>query len=96
MLFYLPQGEGYAVVASNAGATYAPAWWFNLQAHPDGTVDLPGRSQAVRARQAAGAERDELWRRFTERHDDYARYAESAKREIPIVILEPIAERADA
>jgi len=96
MLFYLPVGEGYAVVASNAGATYPPAWWLNLQAHPDGLVDVPGRSLAVRARQAAGTERDDLWRRFVERLDGYERYAQSAEREIPIVILEPVTEGADA
>ncbi len=96
MLYYLPAGEGYAVVASNAGATYPPAWWLNLQAQPDGTVDLPGRSVAVRARLSAGAERDDLWRRFVERLADYERYAQQAEREIPIVILEPSAGRPDA
>ncbi len=30
MLFYLPDGEAFAVVASNAGAAQAPAWWLNL------------------------------------------------------------------
>jgi F420H(2)-dependent quinone reductase len=90
MLFYLPQGEGFAVVASNAGATYAPAWWLNLQAHPDATVAVPGRTLGVRAREAGHHERTELWDRFVERLADYRRYAEQAERDIPIVILEPI------
>lgn len=96
MLYYLPAGAGFAVVASNAGATYAPAWWLNLQASAEGAVDLPGGSVAVRARDAMGSERERLWRRFVERLADYERYAETAERDIPIVILEPIAEEADA
>ena len=96
MLFYLPAGAGFAVVASNAGATHEPAWWLNLQARPEAGVDLPGRSVAVRARTATGDERDRLWHRFVERLVDYQRYAESSEREIPIVILEPVAEEGHA
>ena len=96
MLFYLPAGDGYAVVASNAGATVPPAWWLNLQARPEAIVDLPGAAVAVRARKTAGSERDGLWRRFVEHLADYERYAETAGREIPIVILEPINEEAHA
>ena len=96
MLFYLSHGQGYAVVASNAGATQAPAWWLNLQAHPQASVDVPGRSLVVRAREAGADERAQLWSSFVERLSDYQRYAETAEREIPIVILEPIDEEAHA
>lgn len=96
MLYYLPAGDGYAVVASNAGAGYAPAWWLNLQARPRAHVDLPSGAVAVQAREAAADEHAELWRRFIECLADYERYAEDAGREVPIVILEPIAEGADA
>jgi deazaflavin-dependent oxidoreductase (nitroreductase family) len=96
MLFYLPAGSGFAVVASNAGANYAPAWWLNLQALPEGVVGVPGRSLPVTAREAAGEEREGLWRQFVQRLADYQRYAETAEREIPIVILEPTEEGADA
>jgi hypothetical protein len=40
-----------------------PAWWLNLQAHPDAVVDLGKGSQAVRARAAEGQERTRLWAR---------------------------------
>jgi deazaflavin-dependent oxidoreductase (nitroreductase family) len=96
MLFYLPHGEGYAVVASNAGAAHAPAWWLNLQAHPQATVDVPGRSLVVRAREAGADERAQSWDSFVERLSDYQRYAGTAEREIPIVILEPTDEEAHA
>ena len=96
MLFYLPHGSGYAVVASNAGAAQAPAWWLNLQAHPQATLDLPDGSTRVRARVAEPQERAALWARFAEQQASYERYAASAEREIPIVILEALPEEADA
>ena len=34
-------------MAMNGWADAEPAWWLNLQAHPDVTVDLPGGSRAV-------------------------------------------------
>ena len=41
-------------------------------------------------------ERATLWGRFVARLADYERYADSADREIPIVILEPIDKEAHA
>ena len=96
MLNYLPVGEAYAVVASNAGASEPPAWWRNLQARPRAMVDLPSRSLPVRAREADGHERELLWRRFVEQTAAYEQYAATAERVIPIVILEPTDEEADA
>ena len=96
MLSYLPTDAGYAVVASNGGASYPPAWWLNLQARPEAAVDLTSGPVPVRAHAAAGAERAELWRRFVACYAGYERYAETAERDIPIVILEPITEGADA
>ena len=96
MLSHLPVGDGFSVVASNAGAAYPPARWSNLQAHPEATVEVPGRTTRVRARAAGGAERAGPWGRFVERLADYERYAKRAEREIPVVILEPNDEEADA
>ena len=93
MLYYLPAwARASRWWPPTPGPPYPPAWWLNLQAQPDAMVDVPGRSVAVHARPAAADERAVLWRRFVERLADYERYAESAEREIPIVILEPIDE----
>jgi deazaflavin-dependent oxidoreductase (nitroreductase family) len=96
MLSYLPVAAGYAVVASNGGASNAPAWWLNLQARPETTIDLPAGPVAVRARASDDVEREELWPRFVDAYSSYERYAETVERAIPIVILEPIDEGADA
>ena len=64
MLGYYEDGPNLVTMAMNGWAEREPAWWLNLRAHPDATVDLPGGSRAVRARAAAGAERARLWARF--------------------------------
>lgn len=95
MLFYLADGANLVVIASNAGASYDPAWWRNLEAEPRAKVDLPGRSLDVRARQAGGDERERLWARF-EPLADYAGYAKATDRTIPVVILQPVDGSAGA
>ena len=49
----------------NGWAEPEPAWWLNLQAHPEATVELPDGSRArSTARAATGDERERLWARF--------------------------------
>src|SRR5919202_2054414 len=64
ILGYYEDGPNLVTMAMNGWAAAEPAWWLNLQAHPDATVDLPGGSRAVRARAAVGTERERLWARF--------------------------------
>jgi len=96
-LLYTPQGEGFVVVASKAGAASHPAWFHNLRAHPDEVaVDVGRRHLAVRARVVEGAERDALWDRVNDNYNGYGTYQRRAgQRVIPVVLLEP-AEPAPA
>jgi F420H(2)-dependent quinone reductase len=61
---YYEDGPNLVTLAMNGWADAEPAWWLNLQVHPDTTVTLPDGARAVRARAAAGAERERLWARF--------------------------------
>jgi len=77
-------------VAMNGWAEAAPAWWLNLQAHPDATVDLPEGSRAVTAREANTSERPRLWALLAEPWGrDRDAYAAGLSHEVPVVILEP-------
>jgi deazaflavin-dependent oxidoreductase (nitroreductase family) len=88
-LLYLPDGERMVIVASKGGYTKHPGWFHNLRANPDTTVELPREGKvAVRARQAAPAEREELWPRVVDLYEGYATYQRSTSREIPLVILD--------
>ena len=57
---YFEDGPNLVTLAMNGWADAEPAWWLNLQAQPDTTVDLAGDSRPVRARAAAGEERERL------------------------------------
>jgi deazaflavin-dependent oxidoreductase (nitroreductase family) len=63
-LGYYEDGPNLVTLAMNGWAAPEPAWWLNLRAHPDATVDLADGPRPVRARAAAGAERARLWARF--------------------------------
>jgi F420H(2)-dependent quinone reductase len=88
-LLFLPHGESFVIVASNAASTRRPAWWLNLQEHADAEVMVRGRKHLVRARAATEAEVAELWPRLVELYSGYAHYKSIARRELPVVILEP-------
>ncbi len=87
-LLYLEEGNGWVVVASNAGDDRNPAWWLNLQAHPDGAVQIGPEHHAVRARRATPDEEEQIWPRLDASYRYYPDYRERTRREIPIVILE--------
>ena len=56
-LTYFEDGERLIVIASNAGEDRHPAWWLNLQEHPDATVQIGGSTMRVRAMEAIGEDR---------------------------------------
>ena len=53
MIGYFEDGPDLVTMAMNGWADPEPAWWLNLQAHPDVTVDLPAGSRAVHAHAAS-------------------------------------------
>ena len=88
-LVYMADGENVVLVASKGGYPKNPAWFHNLLAHPDTTVQIGSRRKAVRARVAKPAERKRLWPKVVKACSGYADYQRRTKREIPLVILEP-------
>lgn len=79
----------YAAVASKGGAPKHPAWYFNLTADPNITLQDGERTWDVRAREIDGAERDEWWPRCVEAFPPYAEYQTKTDRKIPVLLLEP-------
>lgn len=90
-LLYLRDGDALAVVASNGGRDWPPAWWLNLQREPRAAVELGRERRAVTARKAAPEEHARLWAEFTRRYGGYETYAQRTTREIPVVVLEEAA-----
>src|SRR6266550_1765413 len=52
-LAYILDGDDVVIVASKGGHPHHPAWYHNLRAHPDVTVQLGPERRAVRARVAS-------------------------------------------
>ena len=87
---YLEDGPNLVALAMNGWDEGHPAWWLNLQAHPDAIVRLTGdHPRAVRARRSAGEERDRLWQRWVAVDRRLAAYAAGRSTETPVVVLEP-------
>jgi deazaflavin-dependent oxidoreductase (nitroreductase family) len=91
---WFPGPEGsWLVVASAAGATRNPAWYYNLAAHPDKvTIEVEGRKIPVTAEQLHGDERDEAWKQITTAVPRFSKYQEKTDRTIPVIRLVPRAE----
>jgi F420H(2)-dependent quinone reductase len=87
-LVYLPDGDDLVVVASNAGAERAPAWWLNLQAAGEGVAVVGGRRRPVTASVVEDARRERLWRRFAA-VSPVEHYQRRTTRRLPIVALTP-------
>jgi deazaflavin-dependent oxidoreductase (nitroreductase family) len=92
ILGYYEDGANLVTLAMNGWADAEPAWWLNLQAHPQATVQLADGPRAVRARAAAGAERARLWARFRDFPGwggDLDALAARRATETAVVVLEP-------
>jgi deazaflavin-dependent oxidoreductase (nitroreductase family) len=88
-LAYLKDGHRYVIVASKGGHPRHPAWYHNLRAHPDTTIQVGPRRIEVTARVATPAQRKQLWPRVVDLYSGYAGYQDRTDRVIPLVILEP-------
>jgi deazaflavin-dependent oxidoreductase (nitroreductase family) len=87
-LIYREDGDNYVIVASKGGAPRHPAWFLNLQAHPEVGVQVKDETFTAKAQVASGAERDRLWQRMVEIFPDYEDYRRKTDREIPVIVLE--------
>ena len=86
---YYEDGPNLVTLAMNGWAEADPAWWLNLQAHPDTVAALDDGVRYVRGRAAEGAERDRLWARWVEFSDQYDAWAALRSGRTAVVVLEP-------
>jgi deazaflavin-dependent oxidoreductase (nitroreductase family) len=80
--------DTWFVAASKGGAPENPAWYHNLLAHAETTIETPDEGVvAVRAEELTGAARDAAWESFTARSDGFRQYQEKTTRVIPVIAL---------
>ncbi len=88
-LVYVRDGESVVIVASKGGHPKHPAWYHNLRANPDATIQVGSERRPVHARVARPDERVRLWDKAVETYAGYRGYQQRTEREIPLVVLEP-------
>jgi deazaflavin-dependent oxidoreductase (nitroreductase family) len=88
-LFYLRDGQNLVVVASAGGRSRHPAWYRNLQANPEVTVQIGRKVRKMSARNATGEEVLELWPRLTSMFWVWEKFQDRSVRSFPVVILSP-------
>jgi deazaflavin-dependent oxidoreductase (nitroreductase family) len=86
-LIHRTDGDSWVLVASKGGAPQHPAWYENLQANPDASIQVKDEQIPVHAETARGAERERLWQRMTAVWPAYDDYQKRTEREIPVVVL---------
>lgn len=86
-LIYGQDGDRYLLVASNAGSAHHPAWYLNVTAHPEVTVQVRAETFTTRARTATAEERRLLWPVMAAVFPRYDTYQAQTDRELPLVIL---------
>jgi deazaflavin-dependent oxidoreductase (nitroreductase family) len=81
----------YIAVASAGGAPSHPAWYRNLIADAELLLQDGARVHRLRAREAFGEEKAEAWKLADSRWPHFPEYRARTEREIPILLLEPVA-----
>ena len=87
---YTRDGDAYVIIASKGGAPTHPAWYHNLVAHPDVTVEVDGQRFEARATVVHGAERRRLYDAQAALMPGFAEYETRTERVIPVVRLERV------
>jgi deazaflavin-dependent oxidoreductase (nitroreductase family) len=86
----IPTSDRVAIIASNFGQHRQPAWYYNLRAQPLAHVVVDGRQRPVRAVQADGERREQIWQLGLRMYPGFSQYERrAAHRDIGVFVLEP-------
>ncbi len=89
-LGYSTDDDRIIIIASYNGAPSHPAWYHNLVAHPEATVEVGSERFSARATVIEGEKRARLWDRLTEQFSFLVEHQQKTTRQIPLVALERI------
>ncbi|HET8987683.1 MAG TPA: nitroreductase family deazaflavin-dependent oxidoreductase [Humibacillus sp.] len=89
-LMLAPLDDGWGVIASHFGSVRPPAWYFNLRAHPEATLEVDGIVHRVRAEQVQGADRERVLEAALAFYSGYTDYeARAGGRDLGFFVLRP-------
>lgn len=78
------------VIASAGGGPKNPAWYHNLRANPEVTVESGAFTLTAQARVLAGEERERVFARSVEADPSWQQYQDRAGRTLPVVVLQVV------
>ena len=88
-LIFGRDGDDYLIVASVGGMPKHPAWYLNLRADPNASIQVKADHLDVVARAASPDEKPRLWQIVNEVWPNYDVYQSRTDRDIPVVVLSP-------
>jgi deazaflavin-dependent oxidoreductase (nitroreductase family) len=87
-LMYVSDSDRLLIIASNAGAPTHPAWYRNLLAHPEATVEVGADTFDANAVVLEGTERQQLWDSIVASYPFFIEHQAKITRQIPVIALE--------
>ena len=86
-LAYSADGDRLIIIASYAGGPRHPAWFLNLRANPEVTIELPNETFTTNVVITEGDERQRLFDQQAARMPNFAEYQAKTSRQIPVVVI---------
>ena len=86
-LAYLQDGERYVIIASKAGASTNPDWYYNIRANPIATIEVGREQFEVKAEIMSEPARTELFDKMVAINPGFADYQNKTTRTIPVIVL---------
>ena len=83
----MPDGDRFVIIASKAGAPNNPAWYHNVVANPDVTVEYGAETFQAKAEVTSEPERSELYAKMAAKYPNFAEYQQKTERVIPVIVL---------
>lgn len=89
-LLYTEADGGYVLIASKGGAPKHPAWYLNLQSHPEVKLQV-GKAEFTATTETItdDPQRQRLWDEMVKIWPSYEDYQASTDRKIPVVLATP-------
>ncbi len=91
-MMYLREGNRLLVFASKGGAPTNPAWYHNLLAHPEVTVEVGNEKFNALAQPVTGEERDKIYARWAQMYPQFGEYQQKTTRKIPVIGLRRVGQ----
>jgi deazaflavin-dependent oxidoreductase (nitroreductase family) len=93
-LLYVDNDGSYLIIGSKGGNETDPVWYLNLLDSPECEIRVSTYRTKAKARVLTGEERAAAWAKVTAQHPVYNKYQGRTGRQIPVVLIEPVARIA--